>query len=77
MRASNLQELVYKRGQAGISKASVTIVFNNERKEKSPIGFEDSPTISVTRQVCGQFWRNLRVCLTMLYRSSLAGGTST
>ena len=29
MRASNLQDLVYKRGQAGITKASVTIEFDN------------------------------------------------
>lgn len=29
VRASNLQDLIYKRGQAGVTKASVTIVFNN------------------------------------------------
>ena len=29
----NLQELVYKQGQAGITKATVTLVFNNERTE--------------------------------------------
>ena len=26
----NLSELVYKQGQAGVTKASVTVVFNNE-----------------------------------------------
>lgn len=51
VRASNLQDLIYKRGQAGVTKASVTIVFDNLDKEKSPIGFETSNKISVTRQV--------------------------
>lgn len=51
VRASNLQDLIYKRGQAGVTKASVTIVFNNNEISKSPIGFENCPTISVTRQI--------------------------
>lgn len=51
VRASNLQDLIYKRGQAGVTKASVTIVFNNSQKDKSPIGFENIPKISVTRQI--------------------------
>ncbi|KAK4499492.1 hypothetical protein PRZ48_010007 [Zasmidium cellare] len=44
-------DLIYKRGQAGITKASVTLVFDNSDKAKSPIGFEDYGTISVTRQI--------------------------
>ena len=44
-------DLIYKRGQAGITKASVTLVFNNSDKSKSPIGFEDYASISVTRQI--------------------------
>lgn len=51
VRASNLQDLIYKRGQAGVTKASVTIVFNNSEISKSPIGFETCATISVTRQI--------------------------
>lgn len=51
VRASNLQDLIYKRGQAGVTKASVTIVFDNLEKDKLPIGFENSPKISVTRQI--------------------------
>jgi structural maintenance of chromosome 2 len=51
VRASNLQDLIYKRGQAGITKASVTIVFDNQDTSKSPIGFESVPKISVTRQI--------------------------
>lgn len=47
----NLQELVYKQGQAGITKATVTLVFNNERTEASPIGYEQYDRITVTRQV--------------------------
>ena len=51
VRASNLQDLIYKRGQAGVTKASVTIVFDNSEVLKSPIGFENCSTISVTRQI--------------------------
>lgn len=51
VRAQNLQDLIYKRGQAGVTKASVTIVFDNRDKKKSPIGFDDYATISVTRQI--------------------------
>ena len=51
VRAQNLQDLIYKRGQAGVTKASVTIVFDNKDKSKSPIGFEEHPQISVTRQI--------------------------
>lgn len=51
VRASNLQDLIYKRGQAGVTKASVTIVFDNSETDKSPIGFEGYSKISVTRQI--------------------------
>ncbi|KAF3891828.1 SMC hinge domain-containing protein [Trichophyton interdigitale] len=51
VRAQNLQDLIYKRGQAGVTKASVTIVFDNRDKSISPIGFEEYATISVTRQI--------------------------
>lgn len=45
------KDLIYKRGQAGVTKASVTIVFDNKDKKKSPIGFEECDQISVTRQI--------------------------
>lgn len=51
VRASNLQELVYKQGQAGITKATVSVVFDNSDRSRSPLGYEDSPEITVTRQV--------------------------
>ncbi|KAA8909436.1 hypothetical protein TRICI_004503 [Trichomonascus ciferrii] len=51
VRAQNLQDLIYKRGQAGVTKASVSIVFDNSDTSKSPIGFEDQSKISVTRQI--------------------------
>lgn len=51
VRATTLNDLVYKRGQTGITKATVSIVFNNQDKSKSPIGYTDSPKITVTRQV--------------------------
>ncbi|KAL3909699.1 MAG: hypothetical protein SGARI_002470, partial [Bacillariaceae sp.] len=51
VRAGNLSELVYKQGQAGITKASVTIIFNNEDESSSPVGYEQCPEVTVTRQV--------------------------
>jgi hypothetical protein len=51
VRASNLQELVYKQGQAGITKATVSIVFDNSDRNRSPLGYEDHSEITVTRQV--------------------------
>ncbi|KAK0596861.1 hypothetical protein LWI29_019718 [Acer saccharum] len=51
VRALNLQELVYKQGQAGITKATVLIVFDNSDRRRSPLGYEDHPEITVTRQI--------------------------
>jgi len=51
VRVANLQELVYKQGQAGITKATVSIVFSNSDKMRSPIGYEDHDEITITRQV--------------------------
>jgi structural maintenance of chromosome 2 len=50
VRAGSLQELVYKQGQAGVTKASVSIVFNNSDPERSPVGYEHCEQITVTRQ---------------------------
>ena len=51
MRCKNLQELVYKQGQAGVTKASVTIIFDNSDEKSSPIGFEKHRELQVTRQI--------------------------
>ena len=51
MRAQNQIDLIYKRGQAGVTKASVTIVFDNSDRATSPVGFENQPQITVTRQI--------------------------
>ncbi|XP_009590546.1 structural maintenance of chromosomes protein 2-1-like isoform X1 [Nicotiana tomentosiformis] len=51
VRASNLQELVYKQGQAGITKATVSVVFDNSDRTRSPLGYEDCTEITVTRQI--------------------------
>lgn len=62
VRAGSLQELVYKQGQAGVTKASVTVTFNNQDKKASPVGYEHADRIAVTRQVgtlasrCGSAW---------------------
>ncbi|XP_034106185.1 structural maintenance of chromosomes protein 2 [Drosophila albomicans] len=51
VRASALQDLVFKNGQAGITKATVTIVFDNTNAQQCPPGYEKCREISVTRQV--------------------------
>ncbi|KAG6829207.1 hypothetical protein H0H92_005336 [Tricholoma furcatifolium] len=51
MRAANQQDLIYKRGTAGVTKASVTIVFDNSDKSKSPAGYQEYKQITVTRQI--------------------------
>jgi len=42
---------VYKQGQAGVTKASVSIVFNNSDRARSPVGYEHCDQITVTRQI--------------------------
>ena len=42
---------MYKQGQAGVTKASVSIVFNNSDRARSPVGYEHCEQITVTRQV--------------------------
>ena len=51
MRAQNQVDLIYKRGQTNVTKASVTIVFDNSDRATSPVGFENMPNITVTRQI--------------------------
>ncbi|GAB1868004.1 Structural maintenance of chromosomes protein [Camponotus japonicus] len=51
VRATSLQDLVYKSGQAGVKKASVTIIFDNHDRESSPMGYEHHEEIIITRQV--------------------------
>lgn len=51
VRATNLQDLIYKRGQAGVTRASVTIVFDNTDRARSPVSFENYSQITVTRQI--------------------------
>lgn len=68
VRASSLQELVYKQGQAGITKATVSIVFNNEDKPNSPVGFDHDDKITVTRQVPVEFYHLIHaLCFPSIY----------
>ncbi|KAI8425458.1 hypothetical protein MSG28_007203 [Choristoneura fumiferana] len=50
VRAGSLQELIYKHGQAGITKATVSITFDNRDRAQCPIGYENHNEITVTRQ---------------------------
>lgn len=51
VRAKNLQDLIYKSGQAGIQKAGVSITFDNTDKTQSPVGYETHDIITITRQI--------------------------
>ena len=51
LRAENLQGLIYKGGQSGVSKASVEIIFNNMNKAASPVNYHEFDHISVMRQI--------------------------
>jgi len=51
VRATNLQELVYKQGQAGITKATVSITFHNNDPKTGPSGYDDKEYITITRQI--------------------------
>lgn len=51
MRAGSLQDLIYKNGQAGVTKATVTINFDNSDKNQSPVGYETCREITISRQI--------------------------
>lgn len=62
VRVSSLQDLVYKGGQAGVTKATVTLIFDNRDKERAPVGYENNPEITVKRQIViggrNKYWVN-------------------
>jgi structural maintenance of chromosome 2 len=51
VRAANLQDLIYKKGLAGVDKASVTVIFENSDKNNSPVGYEEYDEITVCRMI--------------------------
>lgn len=51
VRVNNLRELIYKNGQTGVTKATVTIVFDNADKAQSPTGFEEDKEIVIRKEV--------------------------
>lgn len=51
VRVDNLQDLIYKSGQCGINKATVSITFDNSNPNQCPPGFENVPEITITRQI--------------------------
>jgi structural maintenance of chromosome 2 len=51
IRAEKMQDLVYKGGNSGVTKAMVTLKFDNSNKEFSPAGYERSDTITVSRSI--------------------------
>lgn len=52
VRVTNLQELIYKRGNAGITKATVTLVFDNQNKARSLPIFKDNDKVVISRSIC-------------------------
>lgn len=51
VRATSLQELVYKGGQCGVTKATVTLIFDNSDPKQHPLGYDKCDEITVARQV--------------------------
>ena len=51
MLAQNLNALIYKSGQAGVTKATVTLIWDNTDAGQSPHGYESHAQITVTRQI--------------------------
>ena len=51
VRASSLSELVYKAGQAGVTAASVSLLFDNSDVQRSPVGYAEYAELTVTRVV--------------------------
>lgn len=51
IRAEKAQELIYKNGTAGVTKASVTLVWDNTDKSRSHIDFTDYDEITVERRI--------------------------
>lgn len=50
-RVTSLRELIYKSGNAGITQASVSLIFDNSDKSKSPDGYRDFDELTITRQI--------------------------
>ena len=45
-----MQDLIFKSGKSGVTRASVSITFDNSNKSQAAPGFEDINEITVTRQ---------------------------
>uniref|UniRef100_A0A6P7FG53 Structural maintenance of chromosomes protein n=2 Tax=Diabrotica virgifera virgifera TaxID=50390 RepID=A0A6P7FG53_DIAVI len=51
VRANSLQDLIFKSGQTGINKATVSITFDNSNEAQYPPGFENYQEITITKQI--------------------------
>lgn len=51
VRAVNLQDLIYKQGTTGVTKASVTLILDNTDKSQSPPAYTSFNEITVSRVV--------------------------
>lgn len=51
VRVNNLQELIYRNGQAGVTKANVTLFFDNTDKTRCPLEYQQCSEISVRREI--------------------------
>ena len=72
---------MYKGGQAGVTKATVTITFDNGEKDQSPVGYEMYDEIVVSRQVSPSdvvLWKHvctyIRTCIDTFSSSLLILG---
>ena len=43
--------MIYKNGTAGVTKAEVSIIFDNSDESNSPSGYSECRELTVTRQI--------------------------
>uniref|UniRef100_A0A1A9WI22 RecF/RecN/SMC N-terminal domain-containing protein n=1 Tax=Glossina brevipalpis TaxID=37001 RepID=A0A1A9WI22_9MUSC len=51
MTNTSLQHLIYQNGQADVTKANVTLIFDNTNPSQCPLGYEKCREISVSREL--------------------------
>ncbi|KIL59357.1 hypothetical protein M378DRAFT_14879 [Amanita muscaria Koide BX008] len=73
MRVANQQDLIYKRGQAGVMKTRVTIIFDNSDRSQSPTGYEQCKQIMVTRQLLARQWLIAQIAIPNVSKYLLNG----
>lgn len=68
---------MYKQGQAGINKATVTITFDNRDKKHGPIGYHHCDEITIRRQVKIVEWFSLNTWKVIYFFQIIVNGRNS